>query len=274
MNTGKAHGSALGDEEVAEVKKILGFDPDKTFEVRDEVIEHTRKLVARGKEAHEKWQGEFDAWAQREPERKALLDRLLAQELPDGWDADLTHWEPGSKALATRAAFGQVLNDVAPKLPELWGGSADLAGSNNTTIKGVRVVRPAVDLDQGLHGGLVRPRAALRGSRARHGLDPVRHRATRPDPGVRRHIPAVLGLHAPGGAAGVADGHRHHLRLDARLDRPRRGRSHPSADRASGGAAGDPEPVGGAARRCERDRLRLAQHPGARRVRAARWVSA
>jgi transketolase len=142
MNTGKAHGAALGDEEVAAVKEILGFDPDKTFEVRDEVIEHTRKLVNRGKEAHEKWQSEFDAWAQREPERKALLDRLTAQKLPDGWDADLTHWEPGSKPLATRAAFGQVLNDIAPKLPELWGGSADLAGSNNTTIKGVKSFGP------------------------------------------------------------------------------------------------------------------------------------
>ncbi|MGV0792327.1 transketolase [Mycolicibacterium sp. XJ1819] len=137
MNTGKAHGAALGEEEVAAVKKILGFDPDKTFEVRPEVLEHTRKLTARGKDAHDKWQTEFDAWAQREPDRKALLDRLTAQELPEGWDADLTHWEPGSKPLATRAAFGQVLNDVAPKLPELWGGSADLAGSNNTTIKGV-----------------------------------------------------------------------------------------------------------------------------------------
>jgi transketolase len=137
MNTGKAHGAALGDEEVAEVKRILGFDPDKTFEVRDDVLAHTRELVARGKEAHEKWQSEFDAWAERESERKKLLDRLLAQELPDGWDADLSHWEPGSKPLATRAAFGQALNDVAPKLPELWGGSADLAGSNNTTIKGV-----------------------------------------------------------------------------------------------------------------------------------------
>ena len=82
MNTGKAHGAALGDEEVAAVKKILGFDPDKTFEVRDEVIEHTRRLVARGKEAHEKWQSEFDAWAQREPERKALLDRLTDAEAP------------------------------------------------------------------------------------------------------------------------------------------------------------------------------------------------
>ena len=142
MNTGGVHGSALGDEEVVATKKVLGFDPDKTFEVRPEVIEHTRKLVARGKEAHEKWQPSFDAWAEREPERKALLDRLLAQKLPDGWDADITHWEPGSKAVATRAAFGQVLNDVAPKLPELWGGSADLAGSNNTTIKGVKSFGP------------------------------------------------------------------------------------------------------------------------------------
>ena len=142
MNTGGVHGSALGAEEVAATKRVLGFDPDKTFEVRDEVIEHTRKLVDRGREAHEKWQADFDAWAQREPERKALLDRLTAGELPDGWDADITHWEPGSKAVATRAAFGQVLNDVAPKLPELWGGSADLAGSNNTTINGVKSFGP------------------------------------------------------------------------------------------------------------------------------------
>ncbi|WP_328355547.1 transketolase [Mycobacterium sp. NBC_00419] len=142
MNTGGVHGSALGDEEVAATKKVLGFDPDKTFEVSDEVITHTRKLVDRGREAHEKWQGDFDAWAAREPERKALLDRLTAEELPEGWDADITYWEPGSKPLATRAAFGQVLNDVAPKLPELWGGSADLAGSNNTTINGVKSFGP------------------------------------------------------------------------------------------------------------------------------------
>jgi transketolase len=137
MNTGKAHGAALGDEEVAAVKKILGFDPDKKFEVREDVIAHTRELVQRGKEAREKWQPEFDAWAQREPERKALLDRLTAQKLPDGWDADIPSWEPGSKALATRAASGAVLSAVGPKLPELWGGSADLAGSNNTTMKNV-----------------------------------------------------------------------------------------------------------------------------------------
>lgn len=136
MNTGKAHGAALGDEEVAEVKKILGFDPDKTFEVPEGVLEHTRKLIDRGKEARAKWQGDFDAWAQREPERKALLDRLLAHKLPDGWDADLPSWSPEDKPLATRAASGAVLAAVGQKLPELWGGSADLAESNNTTIKG------------------------------------------------------------------------------------------------------------------------------------------
>jgi transketolase len=142
MNTGGVHGSALGADEVAATKKVLGFDPDKSFDVRDDVIAHTRELVARGKKAHEQWQVGFDAWAAKEPERKKLLDRLLAGELPDGWDADITVWEPGSKAVATRAAFGKVLNDVAPKLPELWGGSADLAGSNNTTISGVRSFGP------------------------------------------------------------------------------------------------------------------------------------
>ncbi|MBV8789153.1 MAG: transketolase [Mycobacterium sp.] len=142
MNTGKAHGSALGDEEVAAVKKILGFDPDKTFEVSDEVFAHTRKLVDRGREAHEKWQPDFDAWAQREPERKALLDRLTAEKLPDGWDADIPTWSPDDKPIATRAASGKVLNAVGPKLPELWGGSADLAGSNNTTMDNVKSFGP------------------------------------------------------------------------------------------------------------------------------------
>jgi transketolase len=136
MNTGKAHGAALGDEEVAAVKKILGFDPDKNFEVRDEVIAHTRELVQRGKEAHERWLPDFEAWAKREPERKALLDRLTAEELPDGWDTDVPQWEPGSDSIATRKASNEVLNAVGPKLPELWGGSADLAGSTNTTIEG------------------------------------------------------------------------------------------------------------------------------------------
>jgi transketolase len=135
MNTGKAHGSALGDEEVAAVKKILGFDPDRNFELPDGVLEHTRGLIARGKQAHEAWQHDFDAWAEREPARRALLERLQAGQLPDGWDADLPSFQAGD-ALSTRAASGAVLAALGPKLPELWGGSADLAGSNDTTIKG------------------------------------------------------------------------------------------------------------------------------------------
>jgi transketolase len=142
MNTGGVHGSALGAEEVAATKKVLGFDPDKTFEVSDEVITHTRRLVDRGRAAHQEWQTGFDAWALREPDRKALLDRLLAGKLPDGWDAALPHWEPGSKAVATRAASGEVLSAIGPVLPELWGGSADLAGSNNTTMKGAKSFGP------------------------------------------------------------------------------------------------------------------------------------
>ena len=142
MNTGGVHGSALGADEVAATKKILGFDPDKSFEVADDVIAHTRELMDRGRAAHQSWQADFDAWALREPERKALLDRLMAGRLPDGWDADLPSWEPGSKSVATRAASGAVLAAIGPKLPELWGGSADLAGSNNTTIKGVKSFGP------------------------------------------------------------------------------------------------------------------------------------
>ncbi len=136
MNTGDAHGAALGADEVAATKKILGFDPEKSFEVTDEVIGHTRGLQERGRKAHEKWDVEFDAWAAREQDRKQLLDRLTAGELPAGWTDGLPSWEPGSKGVATRKASGEVLNALAPVLPELWGGSADLAGSNNTTMKG------------------------------------------------------------------------------------------------------------------------------------------
>ena len=142
MNTGAVHGAALGEEEVAAVKKALGFDPDKSFEVTDEVITHTRQLQERGRKAHAAWDDAFEAWADREPERRQLLDRLTAGNLPEGWTDVLPTWEVGSKALATRAASGEVLNAVAPVLPELWGGSADLAGSNNTTMKDAKSFGP------------------------------------------------------------------------------------------------------------------------------------
>ncbi|MDV7084171.1 transketolase [Rhodococcus opacus] len=136
MNTGAAHGAALGADEVAAVKKALGFDPDKTFEVADEVIAHTRKVVDRGVQAHKQWQAQYDEWTQRAPEGKKLLDRLIGRDLPAGWADVLPTWEPDPKGVATRKASAAVLNAVGPVLPELWGGSADLAESNNTTIKG------------------------------------------------------------------------------------------------------------------------------------------
>ncbi|WKN59178.1 transketolase [Rhodococcus opacus] len=136
MNTGAAHGAALGADEVAAVKKTLGFDPDKTFEVADEVIAHTRKVVDRGAQAHKHWQAQYDEWTHRAPEGKKLLDRLIGRDLPAGWADVLPTWEPDPKGIATRKASAAVLNAVGPVLPELWGGSADLAESNNTTIKG------------------------------------------------------------------------------------------------------------------------------------------
>ncbi|PTR27655.1 transketolase [Rhodococcus sp. OK519] len=136
MNTGAAHGAALGADEVAAVKTALGFDPTQTFEVAAEVIAHTRKVVDRGVRAHQEWQAQYDEWVQRAPEGKKLLDRLTGRDLPAGWADVLPTWEPDAKGLATRKASAAVLNAVGPVLPELWGGSADLAESNNTTIKG------------------------------------------------------------------------------------------------------------------------------------------
>jgi transketolase len=136
MNTGKAHGSALGDEEVAEVKKILGFDPEKSFQVEDEVLAHARTVVDRGREAHQAWTATYNDWVTRELDRKELLDRLLDRSLPPGWEKTLPSWDVGHEGVATRRASGEVLTSLADVLPELWGGSADLAGSNNTTMEG------------------------------------------------------------------------------------------------------------------------------------------
>ncbi|MGI5130532.1 transketolase [Pseudonocardia sp. CA-107938] len=136
QNTGKAHGAALGDEEVAGIKSFLGFDPEKSFVVEDEVLAHARKVVDRGREAHAAWQKTFDDWAAREPERKELLDRLIGRSLPEGWAKALPSWDPDPKGVATRKASQAVLDALADVLPELWGGSADLAESNNTTMKG------------------------------------------------------------------------------------------------------------------------------------------
>ena len=136
MNTGAVHGAALGADEVAAVKEVLGFDADASFPVEDNVIAHTRQLTERGAEAHKQWQELFDAWAAANPDNKALLDRLSARELPEGWADELPTWEPDEKGIATRKASEASIQALAKTLPELWGGSADLAGSNNTLIKG------------------------------------------------------------------------------------------------------------------------------------------
>ncbi|WIY76195.1 transketolase [Streptomyces anulatus] len=136
QNTGKAHGSALGDDEVAATKKLLGFDPEVDFAVEDDVLHHARAVVERGAEAHRAWEPGYREWRSAHPERAELLDRLRERRLPEGWTDSLPAFGPDPKGIATRKASGDVLTALAPVLPELWGGSADLAGSNNTTMEG------------------------------------------------------------------------------------------------------------------------------------------
>lgn len=137
-----SHGSKLGADEVRGLKEAVGFDPEKSFDVDPAVIAHTRKAVERGEAAKAAWTQGLDAWRAKNPERAALLDRLSVGELPAGWADALPTFEAG-KAVATRSASGSVLSALAPVLPELWGGSADLAGSNNTTMKGEPSFIPA-----------------------------------------------------------------------------------------------------------------------------------
>jgi len=142
QNSGKIHGSALGAEELAAVKQIVGFDPEKSFEVPDGVLEHTRQAVERGQQQHREWEEKLAAWAEANPERKTLLDRVLAGDAPEGLDDALPVF-PAGKDVSTRAASGKVINAIAEVMPELWGGSADLAESNNTTIESAPSFVPA-----------------------------------------------------------------------------------------------------------------------------------
>ncbi|BBX38121.1 transketolase [Mycolicibacterium mageritense DSM 44476 = CIP 104973] len=135
QNTGKIHGSALGAEEVAAVKEVLGFDPAKSFDVDPAILAHARAAIDRGAAARSEWDESFQSWQAANPDAAALLRRIEARQLPDGVDAVLPVFEAG-KDVSTRAASGKVLNALGPVLPELWGGSADLAESNNTTIEG------------------------------------------------------------------------------------------------------------------------------------------
>jgi transketolase len=146
QNTGKAHGSALGAEEVAETKKILGFDPDRSFYVPDDVLGHVRKVIERGRALHAGWQEQYDAWAKGNPDPARELLRMQERRLPDTFREAIPTFEAG-KEVATRKASGAVINALAPILPELWGGSADLAESNLTDIDGADDFLPEA------HGG-------------------------------------------------------------------------------------------------------------------------
>ena len=132
-NTAESHGSALGAEEIAETKKLLGLDPNEHFAMPPEILEHVRAVKDRGATAHRNWNEKFEAWKKGNPNRAELLERLVKADLPTGWDSELPIY-PAGKDVATRKASGETIVALAKVLPEFWGGSADLAGSNNTTI--------------------------------------------------------------------------------------------------------------------------------------------
>ena len=135
QGTSKSHGSALGEEEVAATKSALGLDPSQSFYAPSEVITHTRKIKERGSNAFKAWEKNFQIWQDKNPDKAKLLDRLLTKKLPERWEDDLPIFS-SDKEIATRAASGKVIQAIAASLPEFWGGSADLAESNNTTIEG------------------------------------------------------------------------------------------------------------------------------------------
>ncbi len=134
QGTSKSHGSALGPDEIAATKKELGLNPDEHFAFPENLLAHARLVKKRGASAHDTWNKKFETWKKNEPERAKLLSRILADELPADWDSLVPVFEAG-KDVATRKASGDVINALAKKLPEMWGGSADLAESNNTTIE-------------------------------------------------------------------------------------------------------------------------------------------
>ena len=135
-DTGAAHGAALGVPEVKATKKILHFDPEVDFPVDEEALNHAREVAERGKQVHAEWEGAFAEWAKANPEPRALFERMAVHRLPDGWTEALPAFPPDAKGIATRKASGTILSALASVLPELWGGSADLAESNLTTMEG------------------------------------------------------------------------------------------------------------------------------------------
>ena len=241
QNTGGIHGSALGADEVAALKRAVGFDPDRSFAVDDDVLGHMRGVVDRGARAHTDWDEAFATWRTSNPDRADLFDRMSQRRLPDGWTNALPVF-PAGKAVATRAASGAVLSALAPMLPELWGGSADLAGSNNTTMAGEPSFLPTRHSTRAFAGNPYGRTLHFGIREHAMGVDPQRDRPARRDAPLRRHVPRLLRLHARVCAPRRTDEGAGHVRVDARLDRRGRGRADPPADRARRRAAGHPRP--------------------------------
>jgi len=150
QGTASSHGSALGDEEVAATKLALGLNPEESFAMPADVLAHARLVKDRAAKVRKVWDAKFETWQSTNPEQSKLLERLRTKALPAGWDADIPTFAPG-KDVATRAASGQVINAIAKHLPEFWGGSSDLAGSNNTSIEGGGSFLPATSAMKGAH---------------------------------------------------------------------------------------------------------------------------
>ena len=153
-NTGASHGSALGDKEISATKELLGFDSAQTFEVDPDVLAHARLVMERGASAHAGWDKAYAAWAATHPDSASLLERLASRKLPADFAGAFPTFPADAKGLATRAASGKVLTALAEVLPELWGGSADLAGSNNTTMAGAPSFIPAGKQTDEYAGGI------------------------------------------------------------------------------------------------------------------------
>ena len=234
QDTAKAHGEALGDEEVALTKKKLGWPCHRAVLRARRSASRTGARGERGAAlANDAWRRSLIAYAQGASDDAKELGRRLQGELPGGWEQAIPTFTAENGNVATRAASGVVLNALAPKVPELIGGSADLTRSNLTIIKDAPTLQRREPR---------RPQHPLRRSRARHGRHHERHGAARRHHSVRRHVPDLRGLHAARHSPRGAHAAARDLRLHARLDRPGRRRSDAPAHRAPHGAARDSEP--------------------------------
>ena len=260
--TSKAHGSPLGPDEVAATKKALGWEWTEPFHEPEDALRHFREAVEKGVRMQAEWERRFEAYAAEYPAQAAEWRMVREGGLPEGWDRDLPRWKTG-ESLATRVASGKAINAIAPKIPWLIGGDADLSESTKTTIEGGGDFDPATGAGRNIHYGVrEHAMAGIANGIAYHGGVAS----------VRRDVLLLLGLHAAVRAPRGAERAARHLRVDARLDRPRRGRPDAPAGRAAHVAARDAAPRRDPAGRRQRDLRGVARGDRAPRTRRPRAV--